>query len=359
MVEPAEGEKRFELLTESRSSVARRCAREQHNRYDLGFVPLTALSEPLRVGTLGHLALEAWWALSDGGELEHTRLAAALSKLHGHAGAESDAFELVRLEEMLRGYHARWGEEHFEVIGVELEFRGPLINPETGARSRTFERGGKLDALVRDIKGRKLIVEHKFSGEDIGPGSSFWARLRMGGQAAGYIRGAEYIGHPDVVGVIYDVIGKPRLRPHKATPEAERKYTQEKLDKKTGAVLEPSRLYSNQRDTDENAEEYRERVRHHIASNPDHYFQRGLVVRLEEQMVEHDREAWLLAVQIREDRRLGIHPRNPDACQRFGSVCPYFGVCCGEASLDDPTLFRQLAWPHPELSPTYSTETET
>ena len=48
------------------------------------------------------------------------------------------------------------------------------------------------------------------------------------------------------------------------------------------------------------------------------------------------------------------HPRNPDACQRFGSLCCFYGVCCGEASLDDPSLFKRLTWVHPELDPSSS-----
>jgi hypothetical protein len=99
------------------------------------------------------------------------------------ATPETDAYELARAEAMMEGYDARWGGEHFEVLGVELEFRAPLINPETGA-SRTFERAGKLDVIVRDADWPQVVMEHKTAGEDIGQGSSWWARLRMGGQAS-------------------------------------------------------------------------------------------------------------------------------------------------------------------------------
>lgn len=332
------------LLTESRCQVARRCLREEHLRYVEGIVTATT-AETLRFGTLWHDGQEAWWLAVALGPLG-LPLVAAIDALHEHATPETDAYELARTEAMIEGYHARWSGEQFEVLGVELEFRAPLLNPETGAASRTFQRGGKVDVIVRDATGRKLLVEHKSSGEDIAPGSSFWARLRMGGQAAGYIRGAEALGH-DVEGVVYDVAKKPELRPLKATPLEERKYTQEKTVK---GVFQPSRLYANQRETDETVDEYRDRVRAAIAEDPEKYFQRGLVVRLEDNLAEADGELWQLGQTLREHHRLQLAPRNTDACQRYGQTCSYFAICAGEANADDERFYRRLHWPHPELT---------
>jgi len=334
----------LELLTESRAQTARRCLREEHLRYREGIVPVLSMVEALRIGTLGHHALEAWWRAS-----RDERFERAMQAIEAFATPDSNPFELVAIEELIRGYDVRWGDEPLEAIGVELEFRAPLRNPDTGAASRTFQLAGKIDVLLRSQQ-RTLIMDHKFSGEEIGPGSVFWARLRMGGQSSGYIRGAEALGHPDVDGFIYDVIRKPSLRPHKATPVAERKYTQPKIDKKTGAVLEPPRLYAAQREQDETPAEYRERVREDIATSPDKYYQRATVVRLEEQLREHDRELWLLSQTLLATRRLGIAPRNTDACARYGSVCNYFSVCAGEDQLDSHR-FTRLEWKHPELTP--------
>lgn len=321
----------LELLTESRAQVARRCLREERLRYVDAIVP-AGTEEALRFGTLWHHGMEAWWLGIDGTE----RLGCALEAIRGHATPETDAYELARAEVMLEGYDARWGGEQFEVLGVEVEFRAPLLNPETGARSRTFDRAGKVDVIVRQA-GRELVIEHKSSGEDIGPGSSFWARLRMGGQASGYIRGAEALEHM-VEGVVYDVARKPDLRPLKATPTESRKY------KKDGT------LYANQRDTDETVDEYRDRVRAAIAEDPDRYYQRGLVVRLEAQLAEADAERWQLGQTLREHHRLQLAPRNTDACQRYGRTCSYFAICAGEASTDD-SRYRRLEFPHSELTP--------
>lgn len=306
----------YELLTESRAQTERRCAREGKLRYADGLIPASAIAEPLRVGTLGHHALEAWWKGSD-----EERIVDALAAIVDHATPESDPYEIVRVEELIRGYDARWSDEHYEVIGVELEFRAPLVNPETGAKSRTFVRAGKLDVLVAR-NGRRYVMDHKFSGEDIAPGSTFWKRLRMGGQASGYLRGAEALGNP-ADGFIYDVIAKVRLRPY-----------------------QPSKT----RKEAETVDEYRERVRNDIAENPDKYYQRGEVVRLESEMLEHDRELWALSQTILANRRAGIAPRNTDACTRYSSTCPYFSICAGESSADS-SEFRRLEFFHPELTP--------
>jgi hypothetical protein len=375
------------LLPESRCQVARRCLREERLRYVDGIVTAQT-AETLRFGTLWHHAQEAWWLAKQRGESEAAWLTHAVSQLFWSATPETDAYELARAEAMMEGYHARWSGEQFEVLGVELEFRAPLLNPETGAASRTFQRAGRVDVVVRDATGRKLLVEHKSSGEDIAPGSSFWARLRMGGQAAGYIRGAEALGH-DVDGVVYDVAKKPELRPLKATPLAERQYTKGKYrlcpecKKKRGAIPAPhqfpplveggpplmcqeetehgtgarvvvtdpgGRLYANQRETDETVDEYRDRVRAAIAQDPEKHFQRGLVVRLEDNLAEADGELWQLGQTLREHHRLQLAPRNTDACQRYGSTCTYFAICAGEASADDDRQYRRLSWPHPELT---------
>jgi hypothetical protein len=378
------------LLTESRQQTARRCLREEHLRYQEGIVPVVVTTEPLRVGTLGHHGQEARWLALQSGKWDD--LTMAIDGVLRHASDETDEFERVRVEELMRGYCLRWERDRtdYKVIGVELEFRGPLLNPETGAPSRTFERAGKVDVLVEEVhSGRKFIVEHKFSGEDITPGSSFWARLRMGGQASGYIRGAELLGH-QVDGLLYDVIAKPSLRPYKATPLELREYTKPKyrqcaLCKKKGSPPAPhqvdlgegrmvpceddpeggprrvctdpgGRLYANQRAEDETVDEYRARVREDIAQHPEAYYQRGLVVRLEDQMREHDLETWQLGQLLRENRRLGIAPRNPDACQRYGSVCGYFPACNGEADINGH-MFRRLDWVHPELAGDQKKET--
>ncbi len=61
-------------------------------------------------------------------------------------------------------------------------------------------------------------------------------------------------------------------------------------------------------------------------------------------------DAWQLTRAMREDELAGRHPRNADACQRYGRVCGFFPICTGTASIDDPNKFARLEHVHQELS---------
>jgi hypothetical protein len=235
-------------------------------------------------------------------------------------------FDTAKAEAMLRGYDARWGEEmatRYIVLAVEAEFRAPLINPETGAASRTWQRGGKIDAIAHDTQeSRDLVVEHKTASEDISPGSAYWKKLRMDGQVSGYFLGADALGFK-AEACLYDVLGKIALRPYQP---------------------------SKKRSEPETPEEFRDRCIEAIVSEPNAYFRRGEVVRLEAEAEEALFDDWQTAQQIRAATRLGRFPRNPDACMKWGRACDYFDVCTGEASITDPFRFRQSAHVSPELT---------
>ena len=293
------------LLTKSRLAVARRCPREHKLTFLDGYRPVAEVSA-FRFGNLVH------------GGLEQIYKGEPLS-----FPADADPWDLAKARPMLRGYQARWSMEDYGILGVEQEFETALVNPATKAESKSWRLGGKLDAVVHERRtGRVLLVEHKTSSQDISMGSPYWAKLKMDSQVSIYWAGAQSLGY-DVQGLIYDVLGKPRLRPLQAT---------------------------SKRQKAETPEEFEARVTADIAENPDKYYQRGEVVRLETEMVDAMTDVWQLGQQLREAERLGRAPRNPDACERYGRLCPFFGVCSGSERLDDPALFTQSDDVHPELS---------
>jgi hypothetical protein len=316
------------LLTVSRAKSFRRCARHHLISYEQGFRPLEK-SNPLAFGSLFHRGLEAWWRFR-----YDNPLGIALDEIRKNTESV-DPFDLVKAEELLIGYHVRWDDEPLQVMRVEVEFELELRNPATGASSRTWRLGGKIDAIAqRD--GVPWIVEHKTSSEDISPGSPYWQKLRLDAQVSTYLEGARALGF-DARGCIYDVIAKPSLRPLQATPAESRKYTKE------------GRLYANQREQDETPEEYRERLREHICANPERYYQRGEVIRTPQEEQEAAYDLWQIARAIRDAETADRHPRNPDACFTWGRACEYFGVCCGAESLEDTTRFRKLDHINEEL----------
>lgn len=322
------------LLTNSRAKLARQCARKHDLQYRQGWRPVDE-AEELAYGTLIHLLLKVWWLLARPGLDVENRLTSALAALDSFA--DLDPYVAIRARVMLVGYHARWCTERLYAVAVEAPFEGPLINPDTGAPSKLWHVAGKIDVIAVDENGDLWLIEHKTTNEDATPGSTYHRRLRMDSQVSTYFDGARLLGH-DVRGCIYDVLVKPGQKPLKATPEDKRKYTAKGV------------LYAAQRDRDETPVEYCARLVDAMTAAPSEYFARIDVPRLESEIDDARRDVWQLAQRIREDERLGRAPRNPDACNAYGRVCPFFDCCTGVASLNDPSRFVKSADVHPELA---------
>jgi hypothetical protein len=339
------------LLTTSRLRAARACQRLHQIQYTLGYRPVTE-DDLLRFGSLIHNGQEAWWtAKQDGRE----PLEPALEALQ----VEADPFDKARAEAMMTGYHFRWVDQPYRVLGVEVQFETELRNPATGASSRTWRLAGKVDALVEDLNDhRVLLVEHKSSSEDVSAGSDYWKRLRMDTQVSIYFEGARAALGLDVSGCIYDVLSKPAQRPSEV-PLLDEDGVKIVLDASGARVrTKDGKKWRQTGDTElgyvlqtrpETPGEFKKRLMEVLAENPERYFNRGEVVRLQSDMEEAAFDHWQLGQQLREAQVAGRFPRNPDSCIRYGRTCPYFDVCSGTASLDDPTRFRRLANIHPEL----------
>lgn len=165
-----------------------------------------------------------------------------------------------------------------------------------------------------------LILEHKTSSEDIGPGSMYWRKLTLDAQISNYLVGARAMGF-DPHAVLYDVLRKPALRPLEA---------------------------NSRRKEPESPESYRDRILADIADRPDYYYQRGVVVRLEDEERDAAFDTWQTAEQIRLSRNESRWPRNVDACTQYNRICDYWPICSGETSADDRMLYEP-GEPHREL----------
>lgn len=323
----------LDLLTASRLRSYRTCSRYHFLRYVEGWRP-TRTSEALRIGSLIHLGLEAWWTTPTDSH-EDDRLANAFFAV---AGKAFDGFEQAKVEEMLRAYDARWCDsfEVYEVLGIETPFNAPLLNPETMHPSRTWTLAGKMDGVIRRRSdGRILVLEHKTTVEDITYDSQdYWAALAMDGQISQYVLGAESLGHK-VDEVLYDVLRKPMIRPLLATPVESRKY---KAD---------GTLYANQRDRDETPDEYRARLREVLADPK--YLARHSVPRTLGQVEEFLYDAILQSASMRESARTGRSFKNPEACHRMGT-CSFWSVCSTGSTPDTfPADFVKHEDVNPEL----------
>ena len=299
-----------------------------HRAYKIAYNDLirpAVESEALSFGTAMHALLEGYWGASE-------EEVATLDPL-------PDPYKQATLEALFYGYCNKWSvadSARFENIGSEIRFDAPLMNPETGALSKTWHLSGKIDAIAKERStGKTFIIEHKTTGSDIGPGSDYWRKIPIDGQVSGYFVGAKVNGHEAEV-CLYDVIRKPTIKPYKATPQDKIKYN------KDGTVSKTCRL------VDETTEEWKERLKNDIAERPDYYFARLEVVRSENDLAEYLFDMWAVGREIADAERMGRFSRNPQACSVFGN-CEYFDVCTGCASLDDVTLFKKVDAPNMEL----------
>lgn len=250
-----------------------------------------------------------------------------------------DGYTTNTLLALFEGYQKKWQESDrmtYETIGTEIRFDAPLMNPETGGTSKTFHLSGKIDALAEEkATGKVVIVEHKTTSQDIGPGSDYWRKLPIDGQVSGYYCGAEALGH-EASTCLYDVIRKPTIKPYKATPEDKRKYN------KDGSLSKACREF------DETPDEWYERLTADIASRPDYYYARIEISRSDNDLLEYLFDMWAVSREIADAERMNRWSRNSQACSVYGT-CEYFGVCTGESNLDDVTLFRKAEKANEEL----------
>ncbi len=342
------------VLTNSAVTTFRRCAREFYYAYILLCRALTQ-PEPLRFGTLLHLGLEAWWKAKQRSWEGSFAGVAALEAMRAHA---HDDFELARAGALIIGYDARWGDTPYEVISVEGLIVTPLVHPHTGEQSPAYELGMKLDVLVRDPRdGRVKVIEHKSSAEDISLGSTYWQALKISSQLSTYIAGAKADGY-DVEEVVYDVIGKPELRP-KGVPLTDAQGAKIVHDANGERVRTAKGKWRETGDTalgyvvqtrPETSVEFHARIVAEISSEPEAYYRRGVVVRLEAEEQEAALDLWQTAEMISEAEAANRWPRNPGACIRFKRPCTYFDVCTGSASISDPALYRVAETAHEELA---------
>jgi hypothetical protein len=323
-----------QLLTHSRLTSFRACPRKHFLRYEVGIAPEQD-DFALRVGTAYHAALEA----ADLGQDPEAAIT-ALGTLEPH-----DAAMVAAMFSVHRDY---WSGQTLEVIATELQFEMPIVNPDTGHASRIWSIAGKIDRIYRLPSGLLAVQDYKTTTDDISPGSDLWLRLSLDQQMSIYVLAARALGH-DVQAILYDVTVRPMLRPHKATPIEQRKYTQKATKLDDGTVRPAGSLYANQREVDETPEEFAARVAAAMRAEPERYFARHEIARLDRDLEETRYDIWTQQLAMREAQRSDRWFRNPSHCAR----CAYLAICGQNLQRNPacaPSGFRILPEVHSELA---------
>lgn len=352
------------LITASRLTTFQRCARAHELRYEFGYTT-TVTPLALAFGTAVHGALEMFWRAWQHGGYGATE--AALDALRAHP---LDTENAIRARVLVAAYCTRYSRlaARCDVLGVEMEFRAPLVNPDTGAAVPEWELAGKIDALIRLEDGRVAIVEHKTSGRDVSAGSDYRARLTLDAQVGIYFDGADALGYSADL-CLYDILAKPPAERLRATPESDRRYTKPKSRACKGCkkahgvhtedgitcadgriVTDPGGvLYADQRAEDESLDAFEERLLTAVESNPDRFLVQAEIVRTDAERLACRRDVLAVVRAIEISRRTGHSARSAQACFAHGR-CDYLDACMAPASLDDPHRYRRLPTLHPELT---------
>lgn len=320
-----------QVLTNSSLTTFKICPRRYEFRYEQGYVPAEE-RKALYFGKLFHAGLEAWGNAEPGAALAD---AIEAVEIMVNAAEEPDEYAKVTAIALLEGYDLRYKNDEYEVVECEKEFRAPLLNPDTAAESRLFILGGVIDKILKK-DGRHFIQETKTTSDDISPESDYWRRLLIDSQISTYYIGAEANGIK-IESCIYDVIRKPSIRPGKATPQENRKYTKD------------GRLYAAQREVDETPMEFFARLKQDVLERPDFYYARKEVPRSENDLAEFYMDAWHTSQSMRAFQLNGRFPRFTNSCMTYYGKCPYFNVCTGMTTLDDPDQFKKIENAHQEL----------
>jgi hypothetical protein len=314
-------------------SLFRNCRKACEYRYELG---LTAREKDpnLTFGSLIHDALQTWHG---------TRDLTAVLELIDRACATRASDEGVRRDwhlagAMMTGYAARYPTEEFSVVALEKTFEGPIVNPATGAASRSFVLAGKVDGIVR-IGGDHYTLEHKTAATI---DADYLERLWTDFQIAIYSHYVEQsLGIP-ITGVIYNVLGKARLQQGKG--ETEDEYQARRADliakSKSGTTTAKRKL-------PESNEEFQSRLIEKYADPA--MFHREMLYLSRDRFEVLQAELWELTQAFLDARRRKVFYQNTAFCFHHNRPCAYFPICRSNGNPNVIDNLYTITPPHEEL----------
>lgn len=326
-----------QLLTYSALNTFRNCPRKYKHRYLDNLRPRER-AEALSFGSVIHTAIELWY-----------RSGTAESRFSDVNAYIDDAFEnrvtephllanwhLARA--MFAGYAKRYAEEDFEVVEIEKEFEGEIRNPDTGRQSQTFRIAGKVDAIVRCHDGMYLL-EHKTAAT---VDANYLDKLWTDTQIALYCHYLREHGYP-IVGVIYNVLLKSRLKQGRGETQSEYESRRAEL-----AAKNKSGKSTAKRQMPETNEEFQARLTEWY-SRPE-AFHREFIYLSEERLAMLQDEVWEITQQYLDARRRGKWLLNTSNCFSYQRPCEYLPYCQSGFNPNVADNLYQIALPHEELT---------
>ncbi len=288
------------------------CPRKFQYRYCQGIEGKREPDVKLQFGTAIHAALEH----------NANKPAAAWSVREAASGLDVDLSCLVA--GTAAAYASYWeGTLHYQAVELELEteLRNPRLTYLT-----------ILDGIAETASGTRVVVEHKSTESDIRPGSWYWERTQLDTQASAYIWAARAAGYA-VEHVEWDAIKRPNLK--RRIEDVPPEYYVKAGKWGSAGDLKPGTGIPA-----EQPAEFAKRVRDNAIAEPETYFQRAPVVRLDDELEAALADVEQVGAQILSAWDGDAWPRNPSSCFAFGQRCEFWEVCTGAAQPTDDSLYQ-------------------
>ncbi|MBI5788961.1 MAG: PD-(D/E)XK nuclease family protein [Candidatus Schekmanbacteria bacterium] len=328
------------LTTYSLWNLFRNCRRACALRYLQGLVPVEPDSN-LSFGSLIHECLALWH-----GERNLEKVLEHINQAYPNAAQDEEQKKTWHLAiAMMTGYAARYPQEDFQIVALNKLFGGKIINPATGASSRSFVLAGKVNGIVQ-IGDEFFLLEHKTTSQ-LDVTEKLWADFQII-LYAWYVR--EVLKIP-IVGIIYDILVKAKLQQGKGETEAEFEARRAELlaKSKTGKT-------SAQRKLPESDEEFQERLRIKYGE-PEMFFRQKFYIP-ESRYEVLKSELWELTQNFLIARRKGYFYQNTAFCFHFQTPCAYYPLCSADNAAAVIENNYRTVDPHEELKAAQDMDTE-
>jgi hypothetical protein len=321
------------VTTYSMWSLFRNCRKACEWRYLRELVPLER-DHNLAFGTLIHKCLEIWHYGRDLGPV----LDFIDRSYPNRSQEENQKRDWHLATAMMKGYASRYPAEEFQVVALERTFEEEIINPATGATSRSFVISGKVDGILRTGTEHFLLENKTASQID----ADYLERLWTDFQITLYSRYIEQELGVQIAGVLYNVLVKARLQQSCGETEAE-------FEARRAELLAKSKTGKSnaKRKLPETDNEFRERLAAKYAEPA--MFHREMLYLSRDRLEILQSELWELTQAFLDARRRGIFYQNTAFCFHYNRPCPYFSLCRADGATTVIENFYQKLPPHEEL----------
>lgn len=321
------------VSTYSMWSLFRNCRKAVDWRYLQQLVPLER-DRNLHFGSIIHECLQAWHQGRDLAEV----LALIDRLCPNRRQDENQRRDWHLATAMMSAYAKRYAADDIEVVALEKNFEAPIVNPVTGAASRSFVLAGKVDGIVR-IGGEHFILEHKTAAQIDG---DYLEKLWTDFQITIYAHYIEQTMGIPITGILYNVLVKAKLQQGKGETEEEFQERRAELlaKSKTGKTTAKRKL-------PESDEDFQSRLAEKYADPA--MFHREMLYLSRDRFDLLRSELWELTQAFLDARRRGVFYQNTAFCFNYQRPCAYFALCRSNGNPNVIDNFYQRVAPNEEL----------